>query len=40
MSGKTVHVINAVGCSFARCLANLFTLAIGGLFCRCAYPSS
>jgi hypothetical protein len=40
MSGKTMHVINAVGCSFARCLASLFTLAIGGLFCKCTGPSS
>ena len=40
MSGKTMHVINAVSCSFAHYLANLFALAIGGLFCRCADPSS
>ena len=40
MSGKTMHFINAVGCSFVRCLANLLTLAIGSLFCRYADPSS
>jgi hypothetical protein len=40
MSGKTLHIINAVSWSFARCSANLLTLANGGLFCRYADPSS
>jgi len=40
MSGKTVHVINVVSWSFARCLANLFSLAIGDLISRRLSPSS
>jgi hypothetical protein len=41
MSGKIMHVINAVSWSFERCLVYLFlSLAIGGLFCGRADPSS